>query len=972
MRRIKTFKNELTNCLNDKFDKLLPKSPNPSPKHTQSQMNGSLNKVTRSSSHDSIGSTHSEPSGLKLFRSSTQSDHKSATAAFMNLAGSNSALPLDQRMIGSYSGQTMNSIYATLPANSRICDNKATVESANANSANDITSEYDISCCDLSNLNVSILTNGPNQSRNDNSSFLEADIGDDPAPTDYSQRFMEQTLDDFIPPRCTSKSEHIGEDTVKVYQTEGTPLAFSLAPSLSDLRDLSDIKNSLHDRGRPDDAKSKVNNNSSDLIDRFASLDLSKCSQSEIYKKPHLPPKPGSRFSHSSSSSYNLKNLVSINEDSPLGESKSKVNGNKLNFKQLIKSRSIHESINQCQSSSTKKNNQSDWKVNEDASSPILFTQNRPINSNMCNENITSRGKQLHFHIGNKNSWTSTKEMETSSSGMKPSVSTSMKVNVVQKVTTSEFTQNDCSQVFATEDTPAIFSHTTSLSSLSLNDDGLEDDFNCSSPMVSTMAKNRNSEMNYTHKTTNFQNLNYQSIPAVSSMKSKPMEANTQEVPKEVNQMFDLGRSYPSQEVPEPIPSKLNITSVPAAGELVKPTPKAAKRMSKSHQSLQPPVNSSNVSPIFRRPPKKPLPAIPSSEESSSQKNCSNSILFNHSTIHQWPSGGEEDDYDFLLTKCMQYALPKEIPSSTVKGSKFPKPSTPSSTPNFSRKSKHTKSHHQSNQQKSYKSETQSSKSPDLSKKQHRSNTSTNIKEIKSEIPEDDEDDDLLLSKCIQSAMPKKDNNHRSLKKSSVGHISQGKSPRVYKKNPSAPNATSTNHLSLFLNKTSSQNHMNSEPDQEKPYFVENTPVYFSQCHSPLSSLIDSGDEIEDAQLIEAAVQFDAARNHKTNTDMENSVIPTTAELKIASCSSSSGTHVTSNGVKSLNHNAVTNGNHKIPNKSIVENGEKALISNNTNSTCLKGISEVLDDGDEDDRTYTICTQSKFHLCNYEIISDNV
>ena len=41
-------------------------------------------------------------------------------------------------------------------------------------------------------------------------------------------------------------SESVAEDSVKIYETEGTPLAFSLAPSLSDLHEI-DLKSIYED-----------------------------------------------------------------------------------------------------------------------------------------------------------------------------------------------------------------------------------------------------------------------------------------------------------------------------------------------------------------------------------------------------------------------------------------------------------------------------------------------------------------------------------------------------------------------------------------------------------------------------------------------------------------------------------------------------------------------------------------------------
>lgn len=79
-------------------------------------------------------------------------------------------------------------------------------------------------------------------------SFLQEDLNetDDDYTTDYSIKYKEQNVDEFTTSRRnhSTKTETGACDSVKIYQTEGTPLLFSLAPSLSDL---SEIENLLHE-----------------------------------------------------------------------------------------------------------------------------------------------------------------------------------------------------------------------------------------------------------------------------------------------------------------------------------------------------------------------------------------------------------------------------------------------------------------------------------------------------------------------------------------------------------------------------------------------------------------------------------------------------------------------------------------------------------------------------------------------------
>ncbi|CAG2109602.1 unnamed protein product, partial [Medioppia subpectinata] len=101
-------------------------------------------------------------------------------------------------------------------------------------------------------------------------------------------------IDDFIAPRCnTSHKPEVAacEDSVKVYKTEGTPLNFSLASSLSDFRDtgltFAEEKKDLC-------ASLAANSTTFDAIAHQCNSSDSKTTDKPrvMFKKPTLPPKP--------------------------------------------------------------------------------------------------------------------------------------------------------------------------------------------------------------------------------------------------------------------------------------------------------------------------------------------------------------------------------------------------------------------------------------------------------------------------------------------------------------------------------------------------------------------------------------------------------------------------------------------------------------------------------------------------------
>lgn len=760
IRKMKAFKSEISNCLSDKsnFDNNLLDSTSPKMSYSFTR------KVSRSNSHDSIGSTHSEPMQHKFC-----SDHKLLT---MTTSQDSHFIPYN------FNGQLVNSMYATLPANSRICDKDNT----------DISSDYDI-CCGDANCQIS-MSNSTTQN-----SFIDTELEVDPEPTDYSKRYKEHPIDDYTSPRSTSKPETGGcEDTVKVYQTEGTPLAFSLAPSLSDLRDL-DIKNVYDDSNCNTKQLLKTTSpktvSMDEISENFNSMNIKNSKDvSKMYKKPVLPPKP--KFG-SSSSAYNLKNLSSINEESFEQNEKSHNEstasttmsiGNRSKFDATFSPKKLDQANMTCPN----------LKEQHCDESPILFTRSNSINSMMMNEcnyynnpwtNYMSKKDKsidsLHSNIANNTQWINMKNQMTSSN-MK------FKPNSNEKKNSTFYYPSDSAVQYATEDTPAIFSHATSLSSLTV-DDNEEDDL-----------------LNLTNTAKETENVATDSAcdkaieegVALASGENYSNEKSANNVHSAQNNSFD---DYDLLEAC--ITSGINNSTKNS-------TPVAAKRYSKAKQETS--VTQ-----------KAPSPNTCSEDRSNETEGKATNFNYFSSSI----SFTENAKTDNVIE-------PKQSAEASLH---------PSSSGFFT--------------------------------------------ETTDKVSSDD--DDEILQKCIASAMPMQ-------KKKSY---------------------SKTSKMQRRINQ--SQQKESVIADQKKQFFVEDTPVHFSECHSSLSSLsFDSADEIDDNQLLEAAINF----------GMNSKIYP--------SKESPSGTAST----------------HKSKHTVAMDSGQ-SIASNN----CM------VDSTDDDEKTYTVCTKSNLLRC---------
>ncbi len=844
-------------------------------------------------------------------------------------------------MIHSYSGQTLNScLYATLPASARISaiddgngDYLAMVESVMMGSAaggGDAASDYDISLCDISGSSLACLAPLPPQkgqtqisgstttkTNNNNSSSTpdymeeeeqELEEGEeDPAPTDYSQRFKELVIDDFAPPQSASKSDaSAGEDTVKVYQTENTPLAFSLAPSLSDLRETA-------------------------LFERFGSLQLnsSKSMQDDkLFKKPSfLTPKPlPIKFASSSSStSYNCSKIpYSIKEDVATdyeGEYASERQNQPKSRTGIAKSISSHESLKYC--GPVKKDGE--YTVRSSSMSAIAYSRASPANNVISSNSVTRQADSLEH-----------------------------------------FAAKDNAQHFATEDTPAVFSHATSLSSLSIDgDDDLDADFGNSGQQKQKQKQKQKTsvESNATSQTgsenvTSKSSLN-SATAAIHQKISQPGNNNNSSNATTQQKNSTLA-PVQLQSNQSPLHKMSLSVSTTTCAALVKATPvAAAKRASKTettqHMSMSTmgrPAQQQYSSEKQQQqqqypsmlPPKKPLPSIPAGESPLLPKSTS-----------ALPIDDEDDDYDDFLFKCRQVVMPKETQVKLKMPAKITSTAKVTASQNDAKQSsanyKNTRGQPISSvHQTGISSQTNLKQSPNTRNagkvdaksknnsssgvlkntipnakqpKQQSSKASNTIKNAVAELSDTDEDDDLLLNQCMQIAINKQSHSHSksSSKKANVRHSNssnrEGKSPwQINKKN--APSATvsekiSQHHIAQEIIKLPPNEP--SPVEREKHFHVEDTPVHFSQRHSPLSLLlVDSDIENENDKLIEAAAQLDAASQEKTQiwvhhtsrqqemseTESESATVTLTSNNAAAAANStsqsSSSTHVRSSG----------------------------------------------------------------------------
>ncbi|KAH9425872.1 anaphase-promoting complex subunit 2 [Dermatophagoides pteronyssinus] len=288
-----------------------------------------------------------------------------------------------------------------------------------------------------------INNNGNNNNNNSHKAFIHQDetseiIDDDNDELDYTTDFSERYKDDEDGHELSGRhhhhhhhshrnrsgggkptSESVGEDSVKIYETEGTPLAFSLAPSLSDLHDI-DLKSIYEDERENEDhlkktkpkLSSKVSNTSlENNVDKTSkntpnnlspinltstiklNRNVSRISSKSIdesNKKPILPPKP--------SSTTTTTNDKSVSEDDDDDEDE-QILKKCIEFALPTKKKSIKSSSSSSSSSTPKNSSITDTNNRR----PLYNQQNNHHKSPRTNNN-NNNNKQHSSSVMTKNS----------------------------------------------------------------------------------------------------------------------------------------------------------------------------------------------------------------------------------------------------------------------------------------------------------------------------------------------------------------------------------------------------------------------------------------------------------------------------------------------------------------------------------------------------------------------------------------
>ncbi|OTF76192.1 APC-like protein, partial [Euroglyphus maynei] len=389
MRKMKAIKDEIANLttLNNNHDEMpvdLSKSFN---------FGSSINRsrFSRSTSHDSIRN-----SGQTIIM--TKSTPDSFVAPYHHLQQSNNK---SNRSIA----KSLSNVNRKSTATRITCDNS----NDNCAISDGISSDYDIYSGDAKcqiPLNQSL-------SNNSHKGFIHQDessdiIGDDDE-LDYTTDFSERYKDDEDGHELSGRHHHhshrnrsgkrttesVAEDSVKIYETEGTPLVFSLAPSLSDLHDI-DLKSIYEDE--------RENEQTNDHAEKTKSKP-SKALNDENGNNVDKTPK-------NNLSMINLTSTIKLNR-----------NVSRIPAKSIDTSR-----------------------IEESNKKPILPP--KPTTTDVVDLIRTDKNN-------NNTQWNNNGKS----------------TNENDHKTDAEYFNEDLAIKFETEDTPAIFSHATSLSSLNVDDD---------------------------------------------------------------------------------------------------------------------------------------------------------------------------------------------------------------------------------------------------------------------------------------------------------------------------------------------------------------------------------------------------------------------------------------------------------------------------------------------------------------------
>lgn len=204
-------------------------------------------RFSRSTSHDSIEQTAKKSPNVFITNPENQLMTISANIVSSSkqlIFGNDTSLYL-----------TMDATKSLFPASMASPKSASIVGNCDSNdNSSEVSSQYDIFCGDAKCQNF---TNNNKSSTVTTVATKRASLVnelDDDYTTDYSERYKEKNLNDNKNVLPVNRQSAIGEDpedSIKVYETEGTPLMFSLSSSLQDINNSENNLDKKSDQIQP-------------------------------------------------------------------------------------------------------------------------------------------------------------------------------------------------------------------------------------------------------------------------------------------------------------------------------------------------------------------------------------------------------------------------------------------------------------------------------------------------------------------------------------------------------------------------------------------------------------------------------------------------------------------------------------------------------------------------------------------------
>uniref|UniRef100_A0A6P6XT17 Probable WRKY transcription factor protein 1 n=1 Tax=Dermatophagoides pteronyssinus TaxID=6956 RepID=A0A6P6XT17_DERPT len=723
MRKMKAIKNEianlstLNNLNNNNNDEIIPIDLSKSFNFGSSNHNRS--RFSRSTSHDSIRRNINNNGQTIIMTKSTPD------SSFVSASYQHQHHHLQQQSNNNKSNRSsLGNVNRKSTITTRItCDNN----NHSSIISDGISSDYDIYSGDSKcQIPINNQTLGNNNNNNSHKAFIHQDetseiIDDDNDELDYTTDFSERYKDDEDGHELSGRhhhhhhhshrnrsgggkptSESVGEDSVKIYETEGTPLAFSLAPSLSDLHDI-DLKSIYEDERENEDHLKKTK------------------------------PKLSSKVSNTS-----LENNV---------DKTSKNTPNNLSPINLTSTIKLNRNVSRISSKS----------IDESNKKPILPPKPSSSTTTTTNDVID---RIIRTDKNNNNTRWNNDTKSTNEND--------------HKTTDAEYFNQDSAIKFETEDTPAIFSHATSLSSLNVDDNDDDDNNQDHSSIVEQTTINVSITSNVE------QSIGDDDDDDVTVMKSNDNDKDDKQMVNKCNENI-VKEKFKENHCDDDFSRKKD-----------------------SHDQQQ--------------------------QQSSS------SITVKNETIKKSVSEDDDDDEDEqILKKCIEFALPtkkKSIKSSSSSSS--------SSTP------KNSSITDTNNRRPLYNQQNNHHKSP------RTNNNNNNNKQHSSSVMTKNSSQISIMTMNHQ-------NNSNVIGQQSIS--SQQQSP-LLRKSLSKP---------MIDVPSSGAQSVGAIGDQRRQFFVEDTPIQFSECHSSLSSLsFDSDNGIGNTSNNTATDSTTIAPNSDNNSNNNN------------------------------------------------------------------------------------------------------